>query len=258
MDVPHPNNPVNRLPKSDYKAPKYDPDFKQPLEPSFIPDGHPSDIIIRYAGTFSTLVTPTSTVRKTVSIELKKELLCFQHLPDVEVNKSVIESQDKTKGKARVNAKGKVTKPTAPKRTTKTAAAKLAEVEETAPISALAAVIATKATAPKRATKISAAATAVKKETEEAEETVPALTLAAAMATKDSSPKPAIAKAAPLPAFLAHMIRSGAAGLGGDIVARAPSTAFDRAKTYLLHLADNGVQQVRVSGATAEETEKNK
>ncbi|KAH5547029.1 hypothetical protein HBI51_153360 [Parastagonospora nodorum] len=265
MDIPHPNNPPNWLPKSDYKAQKYDPDFKHPLEPSCIPDGLSSDTICKYPGTFSTVVAPTSTVQKTVSIEHIKKLLYFKHLPDVKVNKSVVVPQEKPKSKPRVSAKGKVTKPTAPKRAKNTAATTpavkniLEQVEEGASVSALAAVMATKTTAPKRATKTAAAAAAAATKSSEIEETapIPPLTLSGAMASEGTVPKPATVEATPPAAVLAPTTSTGAAGLGGDMVARAPVRAFDRAKPCLLHLAENGVQTIRISGATSEETEKN-
>ncbi|KAH3997165.1 hypothetical protein HBI38_127380 [Parastagonospora nodorum] len=267
MDISHPNNPPNWLPKSNYKATKHDPDFKHPLEPSCIPDGLSSDTICKYPGTFSTVVALTSTVQKTVSIEHMKKLLYFKHLPDIKVNNSVVVPQEKPRSKPRVSAKGKVTKPTAPKRAKKTAATTpamkkiLEELEEGAPVSALATVMATKATAPKRATKTAAAAAAAAAATKssEVEETapVPPLTLSAAMASEDTAPKSATVEATPPRAFLAPTASTGAAGLGGEIVARAPVRAFDCAKPCLLHLADNGVQRVRISGATSEETEKN-
>jgi hypothetical protein len=266
MDISHPNNPPNWLPKSNnYKATNYDPDFKHPLEPSCIPDGLSSDTIYKYPGTFSTVVAPTSTVQKTVSIEQMKKLLYFKHLPDVKVNKPVVVPQEKPKSKPRLSAKGKVTKSTAPKGATKTAAATLAlksfleEVEEGAPVSALAAVMATKATAPERATKTAAAAAATTTKSSEVEETtpIPPLTLSVAVASEDTAPESATVEATPPAAVLAPTASTGAAGLGGDILARAPVRAFDRAKPCLLHLADNGVQRVRISGATPEETEKN-
>ncbi|KAH5504097.1 hypothetical protein HBI17_027300 [Parastagonospora nodorum] len=243
MDISHPNNPPNWLLKSNYKATKHDPDFKHPLEPSCIPDGLSSDTICKYPGTFSTVVALTSTVQKTVSIEHMKKLLYFKHLPDIKVNKSVVVPQEKPRSKPRVSAKGKVTKPTAPKRAKKTAATTpamkkiLEELEEGAPVSALATVMATKATAPKRATKTAAAAAAAAAaatKSSEVEETapVPPLTLSAAMASEDTAPKSATVEA-------------------------TPPRAFDCAKPCLLHLADNGVQRVRISGATSEETEKN-
>lgn len=97
-----------------------------------------------------------------------------------------------------------------------------------------------------------------KKKLEEEEETAPISALAAVMATKDTAPKAATVKATPPAAVLAPTVSTGAEGLGGEIVAKAPVTTFDRAKSYLLHLAVNGVQMVHISGATPEEAEKNK
>jgi hypothetical protein len=209
--------------------------------PSHLPEPTPLYILRKYTGIFCAPISTASTHKKSIAITLTKNLLYFQHLPDVEIEKMTCKIGKKGKGKAdkgkpTVHGKGKVTKKvTTPKKATKTAtAAALSEARCTGdnPV-------------------------AQKKKTITA-----ATTLSEIMATKASASKPMTPKAAALPPPPAVPSISATAGLGADTAAaRTPistPTAPSLATGCLLFIAINGCPQVHVSGSTPEETEKNK
>lgn len=217
-----------------------------PEPPSHIPDPTPLHVLRKYTGTFCAPLSTDSAHRKSIDITLTRNLLYFQHLPDVDP-KTTVSDKSKSKaakGKPTVDSKGKITKKVAPpKKATKTTAT-----------AALVEAMANTENTPKQTNKTAAAAT----------------TLSEIMATKATAPKPMTPKAvasdpgtstatsAPVPPSTPAI---ATAGIGADTTSMTPTAALSTSSNTtpcMLFLAVNGVPQVRVSGSTPEETAKHK